>query len=129
MHSIEFREKLLAGLFTTRVLSRAAVRCSVLEEEPKSASDESPKTTKISGVLEAVVAHEISVGTEQIDSLKIKRILPHGTKVSKGQNIVWFETEEIDKKIKEAEIDLRLSKLTLEDDEFQLQTVSGNTSD
>ncbi len=88
------------------------------QDEPKSASDSKPKTTTISGVLEATVAHEISADTEHIDSLKIKRILAHGSKVTKGQNLVWFETEEIDKKIKEAEINLRLSKLTLEDEEF-----------
>jgi multidrug resistance efflux pump len=118
MHWMKFREKLLAGLITTGFCLAGGALLGV-EEEPKSASDESPQTAKISGVLEAVVAHEISVGTEQIDSLKIKRILPHGITVSKGQNIVWFETEEIDKKIKEADIDLRLSKLTLDDDEFR----------
>jgi HlyD family secretion protein len=88
------------------------------EDEPKSASDSEPKALKISGVFEALSADEISADTEQITSLVIKRILPHGTKVSKGQNVVSFDSEDIDKKIKDAEIDLRLSKLTLEDDEF-----------
>jgi multidrug resistance efflux pump len=87
-------------------------------DEPESASDNEPKATKISGVIEAINAKEISADTEQISSLELKRIVPHGSTISKGQNVVWFETEDIDKKIKEAEIDLRLSKLTLADAEF-----------
>jgi HlyD family secretion protein len=93
-------------------------------EDPDSASDAKPakpKETKIIGVIEAAGAEEISADTEQTESLKIKRLVAHGTEVSKGQNVVWFETEEIDKKIKEAEIELRLSKLKLQDAEFGYQ--------
>ncbi len=93
-------------------------------DEPKSASDAKPKNpdeTKISGVLEAVRAEEISANTKQIESFKIKRLVAHGSKVSRGQNVVWFETEEIDKKIKEAQIELQLSKLKLQDAEFSYQ--------
>jgi hypothetical protein len=91
---------------------------SAAEEEPKSASDQAPKTTKISGVIEAIVSHEISTSTKQIDAFEINRIIPHGATVREGQNLVWFETEAIDKKIKDAETDLRLAKLILDDEEF-----------
>ena len=38
--------------------------------------------------------------------------------MKKGQNIVWFDTEAIDKQIKNAETDFQLAKLTKEEDEF-----------
>ncbi len=110
-------DKILAGCMTLGLVLFSTVSMAA-EDEPLSASDVAPKVTKVSGVIEAIVSHEISASTEQLDSFKIKQIVPHGTTVRKGQNLVWFETEDVDKKIKEAEIDLRLAKLTLEDDEF-----------
>ena len=93
------------------------------DEEPKSASDAkdskaATKTVKLSGVFEAITSSEIKVGTEHLGHLEIKRVLPHGTKVTKGQNVVWLDTEEIDKQIKKAEVDFRLAKLAMEDEEF-----------
>ena len=89
------------------------------EKEPESASDAKPKVTKVGGLFEAVTANEVVADTEHLTDLEIKRILPHGTRVKKGQNVVWFETEDIDKKIKDAEIDLRLAKLKHEEDELK----------
>ena len=96
------------------------------DEESKSSSDakakeDKPKVTKLSGVFESLSASEIKADTEHLSGLEIKRVLPHGTKVTKGQNVVWFETEDIDKQIKSAEIDFRLSKLTLQEDNFGYQ--------
>ncbi len=110
--------KILIVRSLTLLLSVCFATALPAEDEPASASDEKPKTVKLSGVFESLDAKEVKADNEHLASLKIKRILPHGTKVSKGQNIVWFETEEIDKTIKDAEIDLRLSKLTQEDEEF-----------
>ncbi len=87
-------------------------------EEPESASDSKPKVTKIAGVLEAISSAEIMADTEHLDSLVIKRIVAHGSAVSKGENLVWFDREDVDKKIKDADVALELSKLTLEGDEF-----------
>ena len=109
--------KMLLGWMTLGLLMFGGVARAV-EEEPLSASDVAPKVTKVNGVLEAIDSHEISASTEQVDSFKIKQIVPHGTTVRKGQNLVWFETDDIDKKVKDAEVDLRLAKLTLEDEEF-----------
>ncbi|MGI9471883.1 MAG: HlyD family efflux transporter periplasmic adaptor subunit [Rubripirellula sp.] len=92
---------------------------SFAQEEPESASDAKPNTVKIGGVIEAVNAKQVSADTEQVTSLTVERIIAHGTKVKSGQNLVWFETEDLDDKVKAAEIDLRLSKLTMEDDEFK----------
>lgn len=88
------------------------------DEEPDSASNAKPKTVKIAGRFEAITASEITVAAEHLKTLEVKRVLPHGTKVTKGQNIVWLETEAIDRQLKDAEAEFRLAKLTMEDDEF-----------
>ncbi|NNE00560.1 MAG: HlyD family efflux transporter periplasmic adaptor subunit [Pirellulaceae bacterium] len=87
-------------------------------EEPESASDEKSKVTKLTGVLEGVQAAELKMDTEHLGTLKIKRILPHGAEVTKGQNVVWLETEEIDKQIKDAETEFKLAQVALDAAEF-----------
>ncbi len=105
---------LLAAAFA---LSLSSMRVAAAEEgEAKSAA--APKTVEVTGVVEAVRAHEITADTEQLGSLKIKRLLDHGVEVSEGQSLVWFETEDIDKKIDDAKIALRLSRLSLDAAEF-----------
>ncbi len=77
-----------------------------------------PKNVTLTGVFEAVQSSELSAGTEELAALKIRKIVPHGTKVRKGQTVVWFETEDVDKKIEAAEVAHRLAELDLEDAEF-----------
>jgi multidrug resistance efflux pump len=88
------------------------------EEAESDEKEETPKPVTISGVLEAIESTEIVADTEHFTSLELKRILPHGSRVAKGANVVWFETEDLDKQIKTAETELRLAKLKREDDEF-----------
>ncbi|MFK8114427.1 MAG: HlyD family secretion protein [Rubripirellula sp.] len=87
----------------------------------KEANEKEPAALKISGVFQSLNEVQILADTEQISSLEIKRIVKHGGKVSQGQNVVSFDAEDIDKQIKEAEIKLRLAKLTMGDDEFAYQ--------
>ncbi|MDF1842839.1 MAG: HlyD family efflux transporter periplasmic adaptor subunit [Rubripirellula sp.] len=90
------------------------------QDEPDSASDtQKSESVTVTGVLEAIVAHELTPDGEQIDAWVLKRILPHGSTVKKGDPVVWFNTESAEKKLKAAETELRLAKLALEDDEFK----------
>jgi len=81
-------------------------------------ADPPAATLKIAGVFEAVVASDISQNTEHLKSFVISKIVSHGTTVSKGQTVVWFESENLDLEIRKAEVDLRLSGLTLDEEEF-----------
>ena len=63
----------------------------------------------------------LSVGSKQLSSLIINRIIPHGTRVRKGQTLVWFETDAVDRRIKEAESSLRLAELSHNEAEFSYQ--------
>ena len=84
------------------------------ESKPKS-----PATVKIEGVFESPKAVEVKADTEEIKSLTIKRIVPHGTSIEKQRNVVWFETEEVDKRIRDAERALRLAEVALRESEFK----------
>jgi multidrug resistance efflux pump len=84
------------------------------ETEPNSASDAKPKAVTVNGVLEAVSSAEVMADAEQIDSFVIKRIVPHGAEVTKGENLVWFDREAIDERIEDSEKDVRLARLALD---------------
>lgn len=91
---------------------------SVHGDESGTEKSDDAKSVKLNGVFESVQATELSADTEQLSSLTIRSIIPHGSRVRKGQVVVAFDTEDVDRKIKEARRALQLSKLTMEDDEF-----------
>ena len=106
----------LSGVFT--VTSLASPNWLHAQSEPDSSSDSAPNVTKLNGVVEAVNSLEITTGNEQIPSLTIERIVPHGSTIKAGQNVVWFDSKAIAEKLKDAEIEMRLSQLTMDDEEF-----------
>ncbi len=111
------RTSILPVLLTASWLSAAAHA-----DEAKSDSEsksKSPATVKIDGVFESPKAVEVKPDTEEIQSLKIKRIVPHGTSIEQGRNVVWFETEEVDKRIRDTERELRLAEVALRESEFK----------
>ncbi|EMI19483.1 hypothetical protein RMSM_03573 [Rhodopirellula maiorica SM1] len=98
-----------------------AVLPTMADEAEKKTTDESKQeetAVKIDGVFESLSSHEIAADSEQIDSYVIKRILPHGKNVKKGAAVVWFETKEIDEKIRKMEFDVALAKLAFEEAVF-----------
>jgi len=89
------------------------------KDEAATKDTESQTATEINGVFEAVRSQTVSPHSEQVTSWTIERIVPHGTRVREGQNIVWFETDEIDQKISDAKVALSLSRIALEKAEFE----------
>lgn len=81
----------------------------------------------LSGVFEALNTHEVKVETEQWAILKVVEGVEQGRHVSKGDVLVRFETEDIDKKIEatrkaresaaialaDAEADLKVAEVTV----------------
>ena len=121
MRSIMPTQRFTIGFVPTALFLLTA-SSGALADDTNATDDEASKEsnqTKIAGVFEAVKAKEILVDTKRVESLKIKRLVEHGTHVRKGQNVVWFETKDIDKTIKAAEVELRLAKLELQDAEFE----------
>lgn len=89
-------------------------------DSPAASKDESKpsEVVKIDGVFEAVHAWELIHDHDQIQTFEIERILPHGAAVTKGQNVVWFDSEAIDQQLAAAEIQLKLAELAAADDQF-----------
>lgn len=103
-------------------VSAAAVAPTAKAEEEVGANK--PKTTEaadtsLPGVFESPRAEELQVGGEQIKSWVVKRVLSHGSQVEKRQNVVWLETDTIDKRIRDAEIEFKLAEVGLEEAEFK----------
>lgn len=100
------------------------------QKEPKAEADAESKESNeaiiqrkekpltIQGVFEAVTSWELVHEADQISSLEIERIVPHGSPVTEGQTVVWFDAEAIDRQLATAEVDLKLAQLTAADDDF-----------
>lgn len=91
------------------------------DEASEVAKPSEPVIVKLDGVFESPAAVAIKAGTKEIKSLTIQLLLPHGTAVEKAQNIVWFETKEIDKQIADAELEAKLADIALRDAEFKFK--------
>lgn len=114
---------LTAGHRSSLAADDAAKQESADSEKTDSsaAEPEKPKpadVVKVDGVFEAVHSWELIHDHDQIPTLKIERILPHGTVVTKGQTVVWFDSESIDKQLATAETELKLAELAAADDQF-----------
>lgn len=112
-------------LMLTVVLTMLTVPvCLSAQEDDKKKEDER-KTHKVEAgyfeVIETVKAivesrsmTEVVAEMDNWSSLEIAKVQNEGVQVNAGDEIVWFDTEDIDKKIKETEYSLRLSNLALQ---------------
>lgn len=62
----------------------------------------------------------VEVKVENWTDLEIQKILNEGAVVSAGQAIVWFETDEIDRKLKDTNYAIQMSELGLKSSELEL---------
>lgn len=110
-------------------MTRAAVAafCVCLGANSVFALDDAPKDKetekaaepiKVQGTFEATQSWELIHGLDQFGELEIKKILPHGTEIKEGQTVIWFDTESIDKKLSDAENDIRLARIDAADEQF-----------
>lgn len=77
-------------------------------------------TVTVDGVFESTSASEIKADTESWSALVIQKVVPEGTRVKQGDPVIWFETDEIDKKLRESKYDLQLAELGLKDARLEL---------
>lgn len=90
--------------------------------EAKKDKEEKPKEIKFSGTLEAALAEELILRPESWSSFKVKTAVGHGSAVDEGDELIAFETEDIDKKIDDSERALQSSNLSLKLAEWEFET-------
>ena len=74
---------------------------------------------KASGVFESRTSRRVKSNTKQVTTLTIEKAVPHGSQVAKGEAIIWFETPQVDKQLREAETNAQLAELTRRDGLFK----------
>ena len=69
---------------------------------------------EVTAAVESKSMTEVIVETTNWTDLEINKIVEEGTAINQGDEIVWFKTEDIDKKLKESEFALKLAELSLQ---------------
>ena len=100
-------------------------------EKPNGAKPETHKVVReplvvklsLDGVFEAQRMHELVLRPEVWSSYKVVTAVEHGERVDKGQVVVRFETDDIDRAIADLKRDLALNTLTLKVTELELNTL------
>ncbi len=111
------------------------------EEEPADEKASSPKSSptkakthtvaseslvvklSLDGVFEAKRMHELVLRPETWSSFKVAKAAEHGDRVEKGQVVVRFETEDIDRAIADLKRDLKLGDLAFRTAELEIETL------
>lgn len=125
----------LAGILLIVLLGSFSAVGVCADDAAKSNADEptsdKPKTHKVKaeqlkieveldGRFESGKMSPLSLRPEAWSTLTVKKVVAHGTKVKKGDPLVWLETDELDKAVKSAEHDLKLATLSLKQAEADL---------
>lgn len=83
-----------------------------------------PRSLKIEASLDGYFVpskvEEISLWPQSWSEFKIKEIVPHGTHVQKGETLLKFEDDEINKTIADLELDLHLGELRINRSEQEI---------
>ncbi|MDY0164999.1 MAG: HlyD family efflux transporter periplasmic adaptor subunit [Thermoguttaceae bacterium] len=77
----------------------------------------------LEGVFEARRMHELVLRPETWSAFKVVEAAEHGDRVDKGQVVIRFETDDIDRALADLRRDVELNKLTFKVAELELKTL------
>lgn len=83
---------------------------------------------KLSGAFEPKKMESVVIHPEQWSAFTVVKAVPHGTKVSKGDQLVWLDTNSIEEKLADGKRSLKLSKMALELAELELKLAEKTTA-
>jgi len=78
-------------------------------------------TLEVEGVFESTESSEVIADTKSWTQLKIKKFVPQGTRVRAGDPVVWFETDEYQKKRRESKHATELARIALQEAELDVK--------
>lgn len=84
---------------------------------------------KVDAIAMPVTGYAVSIKPVVWNTMKIEMFLAHGTAVTKGEKLVWIDTEALDEKIEEAEKERVRQKLELEKAELELEANQVSTAE
>ena len=106
------------------------------KEEDKAKKDESKKIATVDlklspisvyetvdGIFESTNTSEVETDFENWKDLKISEVISEGQRVTKGQIVVAFDTESMEKAVKEAEFGLKNLEFALRAAELEMKEV------
>ena len=96
------------------------------KEEPKPDTIELKKeplrlTVKINGLFESKKAEAVRLKGEDFGDFELKKTIPHGAKVRKGDVLIEFDPKKYEEALVEKKRALRLSEMSLKEEEINLK--------
>ena len=82
---------------------------------------------KLKGVFEAATMAELMLVPKAWSALQVDKVVEQGTRVKKGDPVLWLDTEKIDEAVRNAEADEALAELGLEQAEEALRALEKTT--
>lgn len=130
-------QRRLSATVSTGLIALMLGAASAQEAETKPEEKPAPETHTVApgpfnveisleGVFEAEQMTEVVLRPDVFSGFVVEKAVPQGTKVKKGEPILWFETEDIDEQLRNAEFALKLSRLSLAQAELELASLEAS---
>lgn len=78
---------------------------------------------ELEGMLEATNMRGVTFGGESWTDLLVQKAVDQGAKVSKGEPLIWLDTESIDEQIRDAEFTQRQTELSIEQAQYDVASL------
>jgi HlyD family secretion protein len=82
---------------------------------------------ELEGTVAATHASGVSLSLDESVQLRIRDVVPHGTRVTKGQTLVRFDTTKIDEQIRDLEASKALAELNLKQARLEAELIAKTT--
>ncbi|MEZ6116637.1 MAG: HlyD family efflux transporter periplasmic adaptor subunit [Pirellulaceae bacterium] len=85
------------------------------KDAPAAETKAVPEPIKLEGVFTSTEIQELLADTEQIKTFTVDRTLSHGTRVTQGQTVIWFDADELHESHETAVRDRQLAEIAMEE--------------
>jgi multidrug resistance efflux pump len=89
------------------------------EEKPADQAEQ-PSPVELTGIFQATRTHAVQILPKEWATLTVKEVVEHGAEVQAGDVLISLDTEELEKTVSDAETEIQLSELALEDARVKL---------
>ncbi len=107
---------------TTRISLLATALCisSAMAEDYELKKELFEQTLRIQGIATTDKGAELTIAPNVWIDFTIEKLLPQGSKVAKGDQVVWIDTEKVDEYIHDQELERKLDAIQLQNAQQEL---------